>query len=134
MAEYLAIDYAQVRGLSVEVRSAGVAALEGVPANPAGVAAMAEWSIDMSAHRGRQLDGGLIAWADRIVAMEPMHRAVVEGMAPEAGAKVVELMKEGVPDPLGGGVAEYRVVRDLLAELLEAFFRREGFSTPQAER
>lgn len=90
-------------GPAVEVRSAGLADKHiGKPADPAMVAAAAGY--DLSAHRGVQVDAGLLAWADVVLAMDRRNLAALEALTAGKSAAPRLAMYLGdaeVPDPYG---------------------------------
>src|SRR5438034_3397722 len=95
-----------IDGISVE--SAGVSGWEDSPATPEAVQALQEKGIDISEHRARRLDRGMVERADLIVAMASEHRDAVGELVPSATARTFTL-KELVyllgkdPDPSGIG-------------------------------
>ncbi|MGB8933436.1 MAG: low molecular weight protein-tyrosine-phosphatase [Anaeromyxobacteraceae bacterium] len=99
---------------SLEVRSAGLAALVGKPADPSAVALMAERGIDLSPHRATQLTAALVGGVELVLVMERRHQAAVEALTPAARGRVHLLGRFGgfeVPDP-------YRKPREAFEESL----------------
>ncbi|MFN2389028.1 MAG: hypothetical protein ABR575_05410 [Actinomycetota bacterium] len=90
----------------VEVGSAGTWASAGERATAAARAVAAARGVDISAHRARPLEPGLLVAADLVLAMTSVHRREILALAPDVDAKLV-LMKElaelGAP---GGHPAE----------------------------
>ena len=87
---------------SIEVSSAGIAALVGRPADPVAVALMAERGLDISSHRARQLTAAMVEATDLVVVMEQRHVVDVEALTPAARGRVHLLGRFGrfeVPDP-----------------------------------
>ena len=87
---------------SIEVSSAGIAALVGRPADPLAVALMVERGLDISSHRARQLTASMVEATDLVVVMEQRHVADVEALTPAARGRVHLLGRFGrfeVPDP-----------------------------------
>lgn len=117
MAELLMRRALASRGLSgIEVASAGVFAFEGQPASRQAVQVMAEYGLDLSAHRSRQLSWDLARDA-LVLAMGESHRQAAEEVG---GAQRVMLLlaAAGLPgeveDPYGRGLEAYRQVADQL--------------------
>jgi protein-tyrosine phosphatase len=120
------------------VESAGIAALVGSAPDPKAIAAMGERGIDLSAHRGRQIDYQMLRAAPLVLVMEHGQRAWIEALWPEAKGRVQLLGRWGdfeVPDPLGGSEQVFRDCRDLIevaatrwAERLGAFGAKGGGS------
>ena len=101
------------------VRSAGVAAPDGMPASESTRAALAEQGIDATGHRSRLLDEGLVDAADLIVVMTADHRRIVLQRFPGARGKVFTLRSFGhagcdadIEDPIGLSTAGYRTIRN----------------------
>jgi protein-tyrosine phosphatase len=106
MAEALLAARVAGRRPGVVVESAGLAALEGRPADPLAVALLAERGLDLSAHRARQLTPAMVAGADLLLVMETAQQRRLEALAVSARGRVHRLGRFGgfdVPDPYGGG-------------------------------
>lgn len=84
-----------------EFRSAGTHAWNGGPATEHAVEVAGEHGLDLADHRSRRLDPADVAWADRILVMEPSHLAALNG---NAGL----LCDKGIEDPYGQGIEVYR--------------------------
>lgn len=112
----------------IQVESAGLAA-NGAPASPEAVAVMAEWGIDISAHRSRQVTAELLEQADRILVMTPSHQQFLLSIGiPQL--KII-LPSPPVPDPFGGDAEEYRRTRDALQRVAEQV--AAGLASQQGE-
>lgn len=110
-------------GLTVEARSAGVAAYDGGAATPEGVEALAGMGITPPReHRSRGLTRDMLDAADEVYALTRSHREAILAMDPSAAGKVVLLDPEGgdVPDPVGGPASVYRETAARLAEMIRA--------------
>ena len=86
----------------VEVRSAGLHALAGQPADKIAQRLLLGQGIDISAHRAHQLNRDLMRWADLVLVMEKSQLASVEYWEPSAKGKVFRLGEWSdfdVPDP-----------------------------------
>src|SRR5438270_740438 len=70
------------RGVDAHVHSAGLR-LRGEPASAEGVQVLAERGIDLSEHRSRILDAGLVNGADLVIAMAKEHVLEAVLAAPE---------------------------------------------------
>lgn len=87
------------------VESAGLAALEGRPADPAAVELLAERGLDLSAHRARQLTPELLARFDLVLVMEAAQLRLLASLAPSARTRIHRigaLSDFDVPDPFHG--------------------------------
>lgn len=88
--------------LGKAISSAGVGALVGHPADPLSIELLAERSLDLSAHRARQLTPNLIRSADLILVMEAGHKKAVDAIDPSGRGKVYRWGEWGdfdIPDP-----------------------------------
>lgn len=86
----------------IVVSSAGIAALEGRPADPIAVELLRERGVDLASHRARQLTEALVMDAELVVAMEQGHVRDIEAAFPRARGRVHRLGRWGnfdVPDP-----------------------------------
>ncbi len=84
------------------IESAGLAALEGRPADPIAVELLAERGIDISAHRARQLIPELLADFELVLVMEEEHRRRIEELSRAARGRVHRIGRYGgfdVADP-----------------------------------
>ena len=93
------------------VASAGIAALQGEPADPDAVAVLAELGVDLRGHVARQLTPELATGFDLILVMEQRQQRAVEWMVPVARGRVQLLGRFGgfeVDDPYGGGRDAFR--------------------------
>jgi protein-tyrosine phosphatase len=100
------------------VRSAGLGALIGNPADPFSVKIMAEEGIDISGHRAQQISSDLVADADLILVMDSGQKKHVESRYTQARGKVFRLcepLKADVPDPYREGIDNFRASHQLIA-------------------
>lgn len=100
----------------IRVESAGLAA-DGSPATPQAVAVMAEWGVDISAHRSRPVTAELLQNADRVLVMTPAHQRFLVSVGLPAHRILVP--DPPVPDPFGGDLDEYRRTRDALEQVAQ---------------
>lgn len=108
-AEYLLKD--KLKGKSkessadsdIKVSSAGLTALVGKDAETTATSIALTNNIDMSNHKGRQLNSALIAENDLILVMEERHLSDLLGQYPQARGKTFLLGKwiddKEIPDP-----------------------------------
>ncbi len=116
MAEGFARAEWEQLGLDIKAESAGLSADEG-GANPKSVAAMAEYSIDISAHRARQLTAELAERADIIYTMTPAQAYLLQQILP--GKKIAPLAANGIADPFGSSEEVYRRCARQIKEAVE---------------
>ena len=104
-------------GADHPVASAGTHAMDGGPATGHGIEVLADRGIDLTGHRSRHLDAGLVGGADLIVAMSRQHEAVVGRLDPMARGRT---FLAGEVARLGGQVgppADDEGLRDWAARL-----------------
>jgi len=126
MAEALLAQEIADAGLAaeVEVASAGTYAVVGAGASGGSVLAMAERGLDLSGHRGRQLDARLVGGADLILVMEEAHRRSIFYTWPQALRKTFLLSEMAgehaeIDDPYGGPQAAYEAAAVIIAEYVQ---------------
>lgn len=101
------------RFVSAQIQSAGTHAYDGGPASANATQAMLGLGFDMRQHRTRLINAELLAWAEYIVVMEPMHRDRILGVAPEVADRIVPMWEfvdgdgDHVLDPQGHEYAEF---------------------------
>jgi protein-tyrosine phosphatase len=92
----------RARGRPRLVRSAGLAALEGRPAEPAAVELLAERGIDISGHRAQQLAPEMLTDHDLVLVMDAAQQRHVEALLPASRGRVQRIGRFGgfdVADP-----------------------------------
>lgn len=107
LAQILAERELGALGWRVEVRSAGVSALSGTPASSGSLEVAARHGLDLSGHRSRDVDRGLIEWADLILVMSPSHLVRLAELGGAGKAALLDAFAEGDGiEEVGGGVAD----------------------------
>jgi len=91
MAAALLVDAIERGAAPAEVRSAGVRAAPGLQPPDAVVDAMAARSLDVGAHRSRQVEVADIQRADLVVAMERAHVQALVVLVPDAFGRIFTL-------------------------------------------
>lgn len=118
MAEYMLKKMLEFNGhKDVEIKSAGTFAPIGMPPSPEAIEVMKEENIDISAHLSKQLSKELIQEADIVYTMTPAHRHWILNIDENATEKVKLLKEEGIADPIGQSIEEYK---KCLTEIKEA--------------
>ncbi len=95
----------------VQVRSAGLAGLDGQPAHPLARTVAAEHGADLTAHKARTVTPDLLMKADLILTMETAHRDWIIERIPALKDKTHRLGRrrdQDIPDPIGGTEDEFR--------------------------
>ena len=80
------------------VRSAGFAATDGKPAEPAAVRAAARFGIALQSHGARRLCAEDVAWSDVVIAMQGHHVARITALGARS-APAVRLLGDVLPSP-----------------------------------
>ena len=117
MAAGLVILIAKSRGLTIDVRSAGLRHHPGKRVAENAVTVMKELGIDISNEYSKPVTSELLAWADLIVTIQRDHADYLIEDFPKIAPKIRQLESD-VRDPYCGPPAEYREVRDTLHGLL----------------
>jgi protein-tyrosine phosphatase len=111
----------------MEVRSAGVGALIGMPADDTAVQLMKERSIDITAHRAVQINQQMCLGADLVFVMNHGQRERVENTYPSARGRVFRLgeyIKKDIPDPYRKPERAFRDALFLIDESVREWLRR----------
>lgn len=104
MAEGMLRKLAEGRGISLEVRSAGVAAVEGMPISSHAETVLRDQQIE-DCHSSKPLSTDLVEWADMILTLTLSHKQYAIRQFPYAADKV-HTLKEYVEN-------DEQVLRDL---------------------
>jgi protein-tyrosine phosphatase len=110
-----------------QVRSAGLGALIGMPADPTAVHLMQERGIDISAHRAAQLNRQMCLDSEIVLVMDAAQRQQVEKLYPQARGrvfKVGEYTKQDIPDPYQKPETAFRESLSLIDEGVREWLRR----------
>jgi len=125
-AELLRAEWARLGASpALEVGSGGTLGLEGYPASPEAVAALAEVGVDLRHHRSQGVDAATIAGADLIVVMTREHLRQLDDAFPapqqsrwllRSFERAAEPTAQGpdLSDPIGRPIDEYRVQIDVI--------------------
>jgi protein-tyrosine phosphatase len=129
LAEVIALDAAARRGLEMEFRSAGIAALESAPASEGSEIVARAHGLDLGAHNARQFTPERASDVDLILAMDRVHLEVAESIAPDVPRRLItDYLPEqdarrgaSVPDPFGGWTDRYEEAYQLIEASIMAF-------------
>ena len=132
MAEGLLKQYLKAFGRDdIEVRSAGVGAVDGLPPTNGTIEVMNRKDVDVSNYRSKKLTNDLIKNSDLILVMEYSHKDEVIRRMPEARSKTYLLKEFGldekvvrpdgfsVPDPIGRPIKDYEYSLDTIKSEIE---------------
>jgi protein-tyrosine phosphatase len=135
MAEGLLKKYLKDRADEFDISSAGISAMDGLPASPETIKVMKNEGVDVSAHRSRRLNTELVAESHKIFVMQKMHKDWILRFVPEAKQKVFlltefhrpdygNLTEADIPDPIQMSDSFYenvlKVIRDCVAKIAES--------------
>jgi len=108
----------------VEVRSAGTAGIDGMPATKEAIEVAAAHGVDISGHASTALTRELLGRSDLVLALAAHHLGSVTDIDPGVRTRSYLLSEfadgsqEDVPDPIGASVAEYEKVYDMIERYL----------------
>lgn len=97
--------------------SAGLMAAEGRPASPGAIRAAARHGADLSGHWSQPVSDALMDGADAVYAMTQAHAEALARRFPHAAGKI-HVLSPQIPDPFGGGDAEYEQCAQALLKAL----------------
>ncbi len=119
LADRLGVTPEELPDRGYTIRSAGVSAFPGDAASTEGVDIAAGYGVDLSGHRSRPVNPELLADATDVFAMTVSHLAVLMMRFPVDGpAPVLLADRDDVPDPIGGGRAEYEACAGMIVQHL----------------
>jgi len=125
MAEALMKRLAAQSSESIEVRSAGIAAVEGEPASGHARTVMKELGLNLDDHRASGITREAVEWADLILTMTTGQRDAVVRRFPDAAPKT-HVLKEYASTDVGGSdiqdpfLQPVEVYRKVAGEISEA--------------
>ena len=109
------------------IRSAGLSALIGQPAEPFSVQIMADRGIDISEHRAQNISARLVSEADLILVMDLEQKKYVESNYVGSKGKVFrlgEFAKVDIADPYREGMESFEAAYRLIEEGVNVFTGR----------
>lgn len=81
----------KLEGSGIDVSSAGIAALEGYPADPLACSVMLEHGYELSTHRARQASQALLTQMDLILTLDQTHSNWIAGRFPHLQGRTHKL-------------------------------------------
>ena len=125
MSEVLLKSLADQRGEAErwQIQSAGTWTEPGRPATPLSKAVMQRRNLDLSSHRSRSIDAGLLAAASVVLVMTRHHQEAIQAEFPQAQGKVYLLSQLvdrsfDIEDPYGGSLDDYELCAADLQNIL----------------
>ena len=125
MAEALMKELAKERGLKIDVKSAGLYALDGQEASKEAIEVMKEEKIDISNHRANLLYRNLVEEAHLILTMSKSHKEQLLSKYGFLKGKIFTLKEyayskeEDIEDPFGRGIEAYREAKEEIKEAIK---------------
>ena len=97
----------------IDIKSAGVGAVDGCPASDGALLVLRSFGIDLSKHRSQDLTASLLTWADIVVTMTRRHKDIITKRFPDFNEKIMLLKNydgnDGdIVDPIGGDLSTYK--------------------------
>jgi protein-tyrosine phosphatase len=132
LAERLGCTPNEVAARGFVVLSAGVAALDGMPASAHAVEVVRRRGGSLTDHLSRRVTPELVRSADLILTMTRDHLDTLLELFPQAAGRVRPLHARGgdIPDPYGGDPATYRRTADDIADHLARLLDELGVGSP----
>ena len=132
MAAIIASDMARQGRGTLEFRSAGLMADEGMPASGGAIRAAEGRGLDLTGHESSRLTAEHLQWADLVLGMTHGHVDSIRSLAPDLPTVPVtgflpnddSLAGASIGDPFGGSDEEYEVVWRALERAVEALMER----------
>ncbi|AMP06368.1 low molecular weight phosphotyrosine protein phosphatase [Collimonas pratensis] len=109
------------------IRSAGIDALVGYPADPHSIQIMQEQGIDISGHRAQRLTDRMVREADLILTMDTEQKRYIEKNYPAAKGKVLRSGEFGdfdIPDPYQQDMSSFRQTYRLISQGMAELARK----------
>lgn len=121
LAQRLGISENDLLSQGYDIRSAGVSAMDGMPATPESVQAMQKRGMDISNHRSASVTSETLAQVDQIYCLTEGHRQALLAIDPQLDGKV-RLLKEGhdIQDPYGQGPEVYEQCAEEIEQAVAA--------------
>ena len=130
MAAALLKEKAQEKGIDINVKSAGVYAIDGQSASKGAIEALKGDGINIETHRASIIYEDLLEWADLILTMGVSHKEILLSKYNFIKEKVYTLKEyaygreENVRDPFGGDIHIYNNTKEEIKEALKYIIRK----------
>ena len=111
----------ELREHKIDVFSAGVAASDSMPASRDAVLVLKDRGIELSQHLSQQVTEPMLIQSDVVFAMTPDHLSILQNARPDLASRMRTLRPDGngISDPIGGGIDEYRHCAQEISDCLE---------------
>jgi protein-tyrosine phosphatase len=111
----------------LQVHSAGLGALVGMPADTEAVRLMKDRGIDITAHRAQQVSRNMCMQAEVVLVMDADQQRRLDSMYPQVRGRVFKLgeyTKLDIPDPYQRGEVAFREALARIDEGLSEWLKR----------
>lgn len=126
MAEGMLKDMLKKKGIdSINVSSAGIAAIPGSGASTNAIKVMQKRGIDLADHQARRLDTDILKQADLLLTMTEGHKIAILAAEPSVWNRIYTLKEYtgmedmDIQDPYAGSVADYESCLSEINKALE---------------
>lgn len=132
MAEGIAKSLAKNKGLDIDIRSAGIFALDGGNIADNSIESLKNVNIDISQYKSNLVNKDLIKESDIVLTMTKGHKENLIMNFSGIDNKVFLLneyaydIDQDVEDPYGGNISIYNKVRDEIYKAIETIFNNIG--------
>lgn len=113
----------------INIQSAGIGAIDGMPASENTLSILKKHGIDASSHRSQKLTSSHIKWADIVIAMTQSHLDDIKKISYSFDRKPeMKLLSEyslnriSISDPFGGEASLYEECFSEMKKYLYAFY------------
>lgn len=111
-------------GLELAVKSAGILAIEDLPASEHARTVMQEYGVEDD-HSAKKVTRKLLKWADLVFTMTEGHKQVLVEQYPEFIEKIKMLKESGdISDPFGNDLEVYRETAKEIEAAIRTFLDR----------
>ena len=130
MAQALLEDKAKNLGLDINVKSAGIFALDGENASKGAIETLKADGIDISSHRANIIHRDLLEEADLILTMSISHKEALLSKYDFIKGKTYTLkeyaygIEEDIIDPFGGNINAYNDTKEEIKKALDEIVRQ----------
>lgn len=132
MAAALLEDMAKNKGIGLDVKSAGIYALDGQNATREAMEALKDNNINIEDHRASIVHRDLLNEADLILTMGKSHKSELVSRFGDFDEKIYTLneyaygVEKDIADPFGGNINIYRNTKEEIEKALEEIIGKLG--------
>jgi L-threonylcarbamoyladenylate synthase len=120
MAAKLECEIDQLESRGFRITSMGLSALPGNTATSEALIVAREFKVDLSGHRSRPMEPGMLDLADTVIAMTAIHRDSIVALHPNLeGATRLLCGSQDLNDPIGSDLEVYRTCAKTIQKHLD---------------